>query len=163
MSDILNKATVLVLNRNWQAIHVRTPQEACCMLATQVATAPEIDGEDHARPVTWEGWITLTLRPQDNAVRAVRGPTRGPTLIVAVNYGRVPKKRPKLCARAIRERDGADSLGFIPRPSSGHFDSAVPSRGDAARRSLRAGVRHTRRLRRDPRSAPPTGRSLCSP
>src|SRR5439155_11054586 len=27
MSDILNKTIVLVLNRNWQAIHVRTPQE----------------------------------------------------------------------------------------------------------------------------------------
>ena len=28
MSDTLNKATVLVLNRHWQAIHVRTPAEA---------------------------------------------------------------------------------------------------------------------------------------
>ena len=28
MSSILTKATVLVLNRNWQAINVRTPQEA---------------------------------------------------------------------------------------------------------------------------------------
>ena len=33
MSDILNKTIVLVLNRNWQAIHVRTPQEAFCMMA----------------------------------------------------------------------------------------------------------------------------------
>ena len=31
MNDILNKTIVLVLNRNWQAIHVRTPQEAFCM------------------------------------------------------------------------------------------------------------------------------------
>ena len=30
MTDILNKTIVLVLNRNWQAIHVRTPQEAFC-------------------------------------------------------------------------------------------------------------------------------------
>jgi hypothetical protein len=28
MSSILNKSVVLVLNRNWQAINVRTPQEA---------------------------------------------------------------------------------------------------------------------------------------
>jgi hypothetical protein len=33
MSNILTKATVLVLNRNWQAINVRTPQEAFCMMA----------------------------------------------------------------------------------------------------------------------------------
>ena len=39
MSDILNKTIVLVLNRNWQAIHVRTPQEAFCMMATNVAPA----------------------------------------------------------------------------------------------------------------------------
>ena len=45
MSDILNKSIVLVLNRNWQAIHVRTPQEAFCMMATNVATALEIESE----------------------------------------------------------------------------------------------------------------------
>ena len=42
MTDILNKTIALVLNRNWQAIHVRTPQEAFCMMATNVATALEI-------------------------------------------------------------------------------------------------------------------------
>lgn len=36
MSDILNKTIVLVLNRNWQAINVHTPQEAFCMMATNV-------------------------------------------------------------------------------------------------------------------------------
>ena len=30
MNSLLNKATVLVLNRNWQAINVRTPAEAFC-------------------------------------------------------------------------------------------------------------------------------------
>jgi hypothetical protein len=49
MSSILTKAAVLVLNRNWQAINVRTPQEAFCMMATNVATGLEIEGEDH----TW--------------------------------------------------------------------------------------------------------------
>src|SRR5437867_2203904 len=48
MSEILNKTIVLVLNRNWQAIHVRTPQEAFCMMATNVATALEIEFGDSA-------------------------------------------------------------------------------------------------------------------
>ena len=65
MSNILGKAIVLVLNRNWQAINVRTPQEAFCMMATNVATGLEIEGEDHIRPVTWEEWITLPIRDQD--------------------------------------------------------------------------------------------------
>jgi len=59
MSNVLTKATVLVLNRNWQAINVRTPQEAFCMMATNVATALEIEGENHIRPVTWDEGITL--------------------------------------------------------------------------------------------------------
>src|SRR5438445_12914159 len=66
--NILTKATVLVLNRNWQAINVRTAQEAFCMMATNVATGLEIEGEDHIRPVTWEEWITLPIRDQDEAV-----------------------------------------------------------------------------------------------
>ena len=39
-------------------------------------------------------------------VRTARGAIRVPTVIVAVNYARVPKKRPKLSAKNIRDRDG---------------------------------------------------------
>src|SRR5437667_150954 len=134
MSDILNKTIVLVLNRNWQAIHVRTPQEAFCMMATNVATALEIDGDDHIRPVTWDEWITLPVRPQDNAVQTVRGQIRVPTVIVAVNYAKVPKKRPKLCAKTIRERDGnrCQYTGELLKPEEGSLDHVVPrSRGGA--------------------------------
>ena len=130
--NILTKATVLVLNRNWQAINVRTPQEAFCMMATNVATALEIEGEDSIRPVTWEEWITLPVREQDEAVRTARGRIRVPTVVVAVNYARVPKKRPKLCARTIRERDGnrCQYTGRMLRPHEGSLDHVVPrSRG----------------------------------
>ena len=151
MSDILTKAVVLVLNRNWQAINVRTPQEAFCMMATNVATALEIEREDpvnadadpfctlhsplptsKVRPVTWEEWIRLPIRDQDEAVRTVRGPIRVPTVIVAVNYAKVPKKRPKLCARTVRERDGnrCQYTGALLRPEEGSLDHVVPrSRG----------------------------------
>jgi len=137
MSDILNKTIVLVLNRNWQAIHVRTPQEAFCMMATNVATALEIEFGDGARaetlrPVTWDEWITLPVRSQDNAVQTVRGPIRVPTVIVAVNFARVPKKRPKLCAKTIRERDGnrCQYTGELLKPEEGSLDHIVPrSRG----------------------------------
>src|SRR6185295_2431201 len=105
-SDVLNKTIVLVLNRNWQAINILTPQDAFCQMATNVATALDIEGDEHIRPVTWDDWITLPVRDGDHAVRTTRGAIRVPTVIVAVNYARVPKKRPKLCARAIRERDG---------------------------------------------------------
>ena len=132
MSDILSKTIVLVLNRNWQAINIRTPADAFCQMATNVATALEIDGQDHIRPVTWDEWITLPVRDCDNAVHTVRGAIRVPTVIVAVNFAKVPKKRPKLCAKTIRERDGnrCQYTGKLLRPDEGSLDHVLPrSRG----------------------------------
>jgi 5-methylcytosine-specific restriction endonuclease McrA len=132
MNDILNKNIVLVLNRNWQAINIRTPQDAFCQMATNVATALEIEGEQHIRPVTWDEWITLPIRDGDNAVQTARGQVRVPTVIVAINFGKVPKTRPKLNARNIRDRDGnrCQYTGRILRPDEGSLDHVVPrSRG----------------------------------
>ena len=132
MNDILNKTIVLVLNRNWQAINIRTPPEAFCQMATNVATALEIDGENHIRPVTWDEWITLPIRDGDNAVHTVRGAIRVPTVIVALNFAKVPKKRPKLCSKTIRERDGnrCQYTGKLLRPDEGSLDHVLPrSRG----------------------------------
>ena len=134
MSDILNKNIVLVLNRNWQAINIRTPQEAFCQMATNVATALDIQGESHIRPVQWDEWITLPIRDGDNAVRTARSIIRVPTVIVAVNFAKVPKKRPKLCARTIRERDSnrCQYTGRLLHPEEGSLDHVVPrSRGGA--------------------------------
>jgi 5-methylcytosine-specific restriction endonuclease McrA len=132
MTDILNKSIVLVLNRNWQAINVRTPADAFCQMATNVVTALEIQGDDHIRPVTWDEWLTLPIRDQDHAVHTVRGAIRVPTVIVAINFAKVPKKRPKLNARNIRERDGnrCQYTGRVLRPDEGSLDHVVPrSRG----------------------------------
>src|SRR5437899_4312828 len=85
VNDILNKSIVLVLNRNWQAINVRTPQEAFCQMATNVATGLDIELGDDARaealrPVSWDEWISLPIRAQDNFVRTARGAIRVPTV-----------------------------------------------------------------------------------
>ena len=103
------------------------------MMATNVATSLEIEGEDHIRPVTWEEWITLPIREQDEAVHTVRGQIRVPTVIVAVNYAKVPKKRPKLCAKAIRERDDnrCQYTGRVLRPDEGSLTTSYPARAVA--------------------------------
>jgi len=139
MNDILNKTIVLVLNRNWQAINIRSPQDAFCQMATNAATALDIELGDDARaealrPVAWDEWITLPIRESDNAVLTVRGAIRVPTVIVAVNFGKVPKKRPKLSAKNIRERDGnrCQYTGRLLHPTEGNLDHVVPrSRGGA--------------------------------
>ncbi len=80
MNDILNKSTVLVLNRHWQAIHVKTPAEAFCMVATGAATALDVQGDDYITPVRWDDWLKLPVREHDNAVNTPRGPVRVPTV-----------------------------------------------------------------------------------
>jgi hypothetical protein len=69
MSSILTKATVLVLNRNWQAINVRTPQEAFCMMATNVATGLDIERGDGAH--------AEALRPEEGSPDHVVPRSRG--------------------------------------------------------------------------------------
>ena len=41
---------MLVLNRNWQAIHVKTPAEAFCMMATGAANGLDVQGDDYISP-----------------------------------------------------------------------------------------------------------------
>jgi len=131
MSDILNKATVLVLNRNWQAINVRTPAEAFCQMATDVATGLDIDGESMT-PTKWADWITLPIRDHDQAVATSRYKIRVPTVIVLCTFGKVPKRRPKLSVRSVWARDGGvcQYTGRALRPDEGNIDHIVPrSRG----------------------------------
>ena len=132
MSDILNKTTVLVLNRNWQAIHVKTPAEAFCMLASNAATALDVQGDDWIQPVRWDDWLKLPVREHDNAVKTPRGSVRVPTVIVAVNYAKVPLRRPRFGARGLWERDGGicQYTGRKLARHEGNIDHVVPrSRG----------------------------------
>ena len=62
------------------------------------------------------------------------GGNRVPTVIVAVNFAKVPKKRPRLCAKNIRERDKnrCQYTGRQLHPAEGSLDHVVPrSRGGA--------------------------------
>ena len=131
MDDILNRPIVLVLNRNWQAINVRTPQQAFVQMATDVATALDIDGENMV-PVRWAQWIKLPVRENDYAVRTPNGAVRIPHVIVLSRFAKVPKRRPKFSARAIWARDGGrcQYTGESLRPSEGNIDHVLPrSRG----------------------------------
>jgi 5-methylcytosine-specific restriction endonuclease McrA len=131
MDDILNRPIVLVLNRNWQAINVRTPQQAFVQMATDVATALDIDGENMI-PMRWAPWIKLPVRDQDNAVRTPGGLVRVPHVIVLSRFAKVPKRRPKFSARALWTRDNSrcQYTGQSLQPHEGNIDHILPrSRG----------------------------------
>ena len=132
MNDTLHKSTVLVLNRNWQAIHVKTPAEAFCMMAAGAATGLDVQGEDTMVPVRWDDWLKLPIREEDVAVKTPRGPVRIPTVLVAENYSKVPICRPRFGARGIWERDGGvcQYTGKKLKPGEGNIDHVIPrSRG----------------------------------
>lgn len=132
MSTILHQSTVLVLNRYWQAIHVKTPAEAFCMLTTGGASALDIGEDGSMTPVRWEVWLQLPIRPADRVVHTPRGPVRVPTVLIAVNYTKVPLRQPRFSARSIWERDGGvcQYTGRKLAPNEGNIDHVLPrSRG----------------------------------
>jgi 5-methylcytosine-specific restriction endonuclease McrA len=131
MNSIINQPVVLVLNRHWQAIHVKTPAEAFCMLATDAATALDIS-EGNFVPTKWSDWLALPVRDSDRAVTTPRGSVRVPTVIIAVNYAKIPLRRPRFCARGVWERDGGvcQYTGRKLAPGEGNIDHVLPrSRG----------------------------------
>lgn len=131
MNSIINLPTVLVLNKHWQAIHVKTPAEAFCMLASDAATALDI-ADGSFVPTRWSDWLQLPVREGDRTVQTPRGPVRVPTVVIALNYARVPIRRPAFGARGIWERDGGvcQYTGRKLAPHEGNIDHVLPrSRG----------------------------------
>ena len=133
--SIVHQPLVLVLNRAWQAINVRTVGLAVQQVMAGAATALDVDLANGAmRPVRWAEWLTLPVRPGDRALGTVRGPVRAPTVIVCARYNKVPLRRPAFSARAVRERDGnrCQYTGRLLRADEGSLDHVLPlSRGGA--------------------------------
>ena len=132
MNSVLHKNIVLVLNRNWQAINIRTPAEAFCQMATDVATALDIQGNDWMVPTKWEDWKELPVRENDCSVGTAHGRVRVPTVVVLANFAKVPMKRPKFNSRNLWVRDGGrcQYTGRELRPGEGNIDHIMPrSRG----------------------------------
>ena len=130
--SILHQKVVLVLNRNWQAINTRTPAEAYCQMASDVATGLDIQGPDWMVPTKWEDWLQLPVREEDASIGTANGPIRVPTVIVVSNFAKVPMKRPKFNSRNLWERDRGQCqyTGRSLRPGEGNIDHIIPrSRG----------------------------------
>ncbi len=124
----LTKETVLVLNKNWQAIHVKTPEAAFGMIFSGVATALHIQGMDNMTPCSWAEWSKIPIEEDDDFIHTVRGKIKIPKVIILCNYGEVPRKRPKFSSRTIWERDQGicQYTGKKLTPNEGNIDHVVP-------------------------------------
>ena len=107
--DITSKK-VLCLNANWQAINVRTVKEAfVAMLGGDSNNPPvkaldinypilengeyDFDTQPSIVPVTWLEWESLPIREYDFVINTSKNKIRIPSVVVSVNYTKIPKKR----------------------------------------------------------------------
>lgn len=132
MNDHLRRETVLVLNRNWQAIHVKSPMEAISMMYTDSVTGLDIIGEDQMIPYKWEDWIKLPYDEKCDYVKTINGNIKIPKIIVLCHFNKVPVKRPKFSNGGVWNRDNGicQYTGKKLSKNEGNVDHIIPkSRG----------------------------------
>jgi 5-methylcytosine-specific restriction endonuclease McrA len=130
--DHLNKTTVLVLNRNWQAIHVKSPSEAVSMMYAGNATGLDIQGVDRMIPYKWDDWINLAYDEKSDYITTVNGKIKIPKVIILCHFDKVPIKRPKFSLSAVWNRDNntCQYTGKKLSKNEGNIDHVIPrSRG----------------------------------
>lgn len=143
MTDIANKNIVLKLNRNWQPVgHSLVCKALVDLCAGDAVVALDIDyaidKEGNTdfdkptvmRPVEWDEWITLPIRPWDLEIHSPSRVVRVPTVVITKNYGLMPlhdfKTRPG--KRALWNRDkGIDQYtGKKLSESEASMDHVIP-------------------------------------
>lgn len=125
MTDTLHQQTVLVLNKNWQAIATKTPAQAFSMMAADAATALNTET---MTPVRWDDWIQLPVEGDVPFVQTAHRRIRRPTVIVCLAYNKMPLHRPRLSNRNIHRRDGyiCQYTGRQLKPSEADVDHVTP-------------------------------------
>lgn len=118
---------VLVLNLVWQPIGETDVETALTDCAKGGRTA--IDTE-FMTALSWEEWIKLPVRDGDGVIHTPNFLVRAPTVIVARNYARMPKKRPRLDRRGVGQRDEYTCVYTGVHCPDGNLDHVLPrSRG----------------------------------
>jgi 5-methylcytosine-specific restriction endonuclease McrA len=126
MSALLSDK-VLVINKKWQAVDETTVAEAMCDMCSGKATG--IDTE-FMLAVPWKDWLSLVIREGDRQLRSIHGPVRIPTVVGKFSYEKMPKRKPKLGNRGIRDRDSAVCQVTGEYAPDGNVDHLTPrSRG----------------------------------
>jgi 5-methylcytosine-specific restriction endonuclease McrA len=131
-SEELKKNTVLVLNRNWQAINITSPIEAISMMYSGVATGLDVLDEHTMIPRRWDDWCSSPHDESCDYIKTINNSIKIPKIIVLCNFDRVPKKRPKFTMKNIWVRDSGicQYSGKKLNSKTGNIDHIFPkSRG----------------------------------
>ncbi len=98
---MLNNCSVLVLNRNYQPIHVTSAKRAFALLYVGVAQA--IDQQ--FRVFDFADWAQLSVGTGDDVVQTVGRAIRVPRVIILQLYDRIPKTKVRFSRHNIYTRD----------------------------------------------------------
>jgi len=128
MSDKLNRNTVLVLNKNWQAVGIKSPADTFAMLMTDTATGLDIRGLDYMVPLRWNDWLQLPIEDDDEFVQTINCKIKIPKVIILSKFDKVPRKRPRFSQKNIWIRDNytCQYTGKKLKPGEGNIDHVVP-------------------------------------
>ncbi|MCA9175732.1 MAG: HNH endonuclease [Planctomycetales bacterium] len=126
-SELLSRST-LVLNRNWQPVHVTNVARALTMLFAGTARAVD----DQFQVYDWSGWIEHEPAAAAEAIRSGQLRVRIPEVMVLVIYGKMPRLTVSFSRRNLLRRDGfaCQYCGSSPATSELTVDHVMPrSRG----------------------------------
>ena len=98
----MTNAAVLVLNRNFQPIHITNARRAFGLLYMGAARA--IDR--HFRVLDFEDWSQLSAEAGEDVVRTIGRVIRIPRVIVLQLYDRMPRTKVRFSRHNIYMRDG---------------------------------------------------------
>lgn len=116
----VNKLSVLHLNRNWQALGVKSIKNAFVSITggdkDNVPATPlnisypilengefDFGGEAQIEPVSWVEWQSLPIREYDAVINTSKAKIRVPSVIVSNNFAKLPKRKRALTARTLFE------------------------------------------------------------
>ncbi|MFW6169163.1 MAG: HNH endonuclease [Planctomycetota bacterium] len=103
MSQRVLKRPTLVLNRNWQPIHVATVARAVVMLYS--GTVRVVDPRDY-QTYDWEDWSRLRPTEDEHCIRGVTRRFRVPEVVVLPHYSGLPGTTVPFSRRNLYKRDG---------------------------------------------------------
>jgi 5-methylcytosine-specific restriction endonuclease McrA len=115
----------LVLNRNWQPVHVTTVLRALVMLWNETAKAVE---PDEYRLYDWPEWSELEPSNGGPCVRSAHRRLRAPEVICLTHYDRLPGAAVTFSRRNVAKRDHylCQYCGAQPGAEAITIDHVVP-------------------------------------
>ncbi len=128
-TDVLAQPT-LVLNRQWQPVHVASVARAVTLLCNDAARV--VDPADY-RLMSWDEWVQLVPDDHEQCIRSARLKLKVPEVICLATFDRLPNTAVTFSRRNVAKRDhficqycgaqpGADSITIdhvLPRSQGG--------------------------------------------